>query len=87
MTTFSSPEDAKAYILKRDADAKRYTAESKSSLATRLRCRRAAQGTPIIHGDPGRWSHDELVNDLLDMDYPHDTLDAARTAYCAAKAD
>lgn len=82
--TFTTPVEAKAYILRHDADALEYTRHSKAELVQWVRNRHASAGIIHVVGGPHQMSKDELIRELLDMDYPHGTLNEARTAYYAA---
>jgi hypothetical protein len=81
MTTFTSGDQARAYILNHDADVKRWDRQSKTALANLVLGRMSQQNMIPVVG-PHKYSKDELVNWLADDRYPD--VQAARDAYYAA---
>jgi hypothetical protein len=75
MIDLMTPEIAAEYLARHDQDARTLTRKTKRELTGLRTARLRAQNVIVISGGP--WSKDELVNDLLERDYPIDRLNEA----------
>jgi hypothetical protein len=79
MTTFTSSTQAKNYILDHDRYAKTCNRQTTAQLRVMYAAKLAADGVQILIGGPAVMSKDELINALVDHDYPD--APAARECY------
>jgi hypothetical protein len=77
------PLTARKYVLGHDDDVRAWDRLPKRRLEAMLGARRAAAGIVSLTGTAG-WSHQEVLNALLDLKYDPAGLAAARAALHAA---
>jgi hypothetical protein len=79
MTTFTSPDQARNYILDHDRYAKTCNRQTIAQLRVMYSAKLAADGIQVLIGGPAVMSKDELISALVDHDYPDAA--AAREVY------
>jgi hypothetical protein len=82
--TFPDAATALAYLRSHDERVRQYSRQTKAVLLDTLRRREASLGITHLIGNPARWSKEELLCELVHLDYPPAQLKTARSVYYAS---